>query len=49
MWNVGCYEVYVIAVCMSTLDGLNDLNCWILYVNTYYVDQGLSTFFVKCF
>ena len=32
---------------MSTLDGLNDLNWWMLYVNTYYVDQGLSTFFKK--
>ena len=47
MWNAGCYEVCVIAVYMSTLDGLNDLNWWMLYVNTYYVDQGLSTFFKK--
>ena len=32
---------------MSTLDGLNDLNWWMLYVNTDYIEGGLSTFFKK--
>ena len=42
-----CYVVRVIAVFLSTLYGLNDLNWWILYINTDYIDQGLSTFFKK--
>ena len=34
-------------VYLSTLDALNGLNCLILYVNTDYVNQGISTLFVK--
>ena len=34
---------------LSTLDVLNDLNCWIFFVNDAYIEDGLNTLFVKWF
>ena len=34
---------------MSTFCCYGGLNWWMLYVNTYYVDPVVSTFFVKWF